>query len=99
MSSEKLTILFAALSIPTRLGASAHLHDKGGHSRDYYDLEAAFSRIKGLNVLHLRPGFFMTSFFAWIDPIKSTGKVGGVSRPTSFETFVAEEVVPRFNAT
>jgi uncharacterized protein YbjT (DUF2867 family) len=56
----------------------AHLHDRGGHCMDYYDLEGAFGKIKGLNVLHLRPTFFMTSFFAWIDPIKSTGKVGGL---------------------
>jgi uncharacterized protein YbjT (DUF2867 family) len=58
----------------------AHLYDRGGHCVDYYDLEAAFSKIKGLNVLHLRPTFFMTSFFAWMDPIKSTGKVGGLLR-------------------
>jgi uncharacterized protein YbjT (DUF2867 family) len=57
---------------------AAHLPDRGGHVRDYYDLEAAFSKIKELNVVHLRPSFFMTSFFAWIDPIKSTGKVGGL---------------------
>lgn len=58
----------------------AHFHDRGGHCTDYYDLETAFSKTKGLNVLHLRPTFFMTSFFAWIDPIKSTGKVGGLLR-------------------
>lgn len=58
----------------------AHLRGIGGHLADYLLLEGAFDEIDGLNVLHLRPGLFMTSFYSWIDPIISKGQVGGLLR-------------------
>jgi uncharacterized protein YbjT (DUF2867 family) len=49
-----------------------------GHSGDYVVLEAAFAALPELNVLHLRPSFFMTSFYAWINPILTQGEVRGL---------------------
>jgi uncharacterized protein YbjT (DUF2867 family) len=71
----------AAVSYVVNLSAlGAHLPEVGGHLADYLMLEAAFDKIDGLNVLHLRPGFFMTSFFSWIDPIIGKGQVSGLLR-------------------
>jgi uncharacterized protein YbjT (DUF2867 family) len=58
----------------------AHLQGKGGHVGDYYYLEEALNNIDGLNVMHLRPGFFMTSFYSWIDQIIAKGQVRGLFR-------------------
>ena len=58
----------------------AHQPDATGHSRDYLLLESALNAVRGLNVLHLRPVFFMTSFYSWIDQILTRGEVRGLFR-------------------
>jgi uncharacterized protein YbjT (DUF2867 family) len=58
----------------------AHKPDAGGHIGDYVVLEGAFADLPNLNVLHLRPSFFMTSFYAWINPILTRGEVCGQLR-------------------
>src|SRR5262249_9275360 len=68
----------------------AHLPGIGGHLRDYVLLERAFDGIGGLNVLHLRPGFFMSSFYSWIDLIIGKGEVSGLFR--------GDLVVPRVSS-
>jgi uncharacterized protein YbjT (DUF2867 family) len=69
----------AGLTHVVNLSASgAHKLDARGHSGDYVVLEAAFDRMPDLNVLHLRPSFFMTSFYAWINPILARGEVRGL---------------------
>ena len=57
-----------------------HRPDVGGHVAEYDDLESAINGVSGLNVLHLRPGLFMTSFYSWIGPIIEEGEVGGLLR-------------------
>jgi uncharacterized protein YbjT (DUF2867 family) len=58
----------------------AHDPNAGGHGYDYVLLEGAFDAVPGLNTLHLRPVFFMTSFFSWIDQILTRGEVRGLFR-------------------
>lgn len=58
----------------------ADLGEAGGHTADYTDLERGFAAVAGLDVLHIRPSLFMTSFFGWIDPIKRYGAVQGMLR-------------------
>jgi uncharacterized protein YbjT (DUF2867 family) len=61
-------------------GVGAHLQGGGGHCADSYYFEEAFNKVDGLNILHLRCCFFMTSFFSWIDQIKAKGNVRGLLR-------------------
>jgi uncharacterized protein YbjT (DUF2867 family) len=61
-------------------GVGAHLQGGGGHCADSYYFEEAFNKVGGLNILHLRCCFFMTSFFSWIDQIKTKGNVRGLLR-------------------
>ncbi len=61
-------------------GVGAHLQVGGWHCADSYYFEQAFNKVGGLNILHLRCCFFMTSFFSWIDQIKIKGSVGGLLR-------------------
>lgn len=71
----------AGLTHVVNLSASgAHRPDAGGHSRDYVLLEGALNAVADLNVLHLRPVFFMTSFYSWIDQILTKGEVRGLFR-------------------
>jgi uncharacterized protein YbjT (DUF2867 family) len=58
----------------------AHRPDATGHSHDFVLLEDALNAVSGLNVLHLRPVFFMTSFYSWIDQILTKGEVRGLFR-------------------
>ena len=43
-------------------------------------LEQKLNRIAGLNVLHLRPGYFMENLFLYIGLIQKTGMVAGTAR-------------------
>jgi uncharacterized protein YbjT (DUF2867 family) len=61
-------------------GVGAHLQGGGGHCADSYYFEESFNKVGGLNILHLRCCFFMTSFFSWIDQIKTNGNVRGLLR-------------------
>lgn len=58
----------------------ADLGEAGGHTADYTDLERGFAGAGELNVLHLRPCLFMTSFYGWIGPIMNEGAVQGMLR-------------------
>jgi len=58
----------------------ADLGKAGGHTADYTDLERGFAAVEELNVLHLRPCLFMTSFYSWIGPIRKDGAVQGMLR-------------------
>jgi uncharacterized protein YbjT (DUF2867 family) len=55
----------------------AHLPEKSVYLRDFHLWENALSRIRCVNVLHLRAGFFMEGLFDWIGQIIQTGTVTG----------------------
>jgi uncharacterized protein YbjT (DUF2867 family) len=51
----------------------AHLQEKGGLVQGLYDMEQRFNKIKGLNVLYLRPSSFMENILSQIKSIKQMG--------------------------
>jgi uncharacterized protein YbjT (DUF2867 family) len=55
--------------------------DKTGTVEGSHALEQQLNRIDGLNVLHLRAGYFMENTLAQIASIHATGKVVGPFRP------------------
>jgi uncharacterized protein YbjT (DUF2867 family) len=54
--------------------------DKTGPVKGCHRLELRLNRIAGLNVLHLRAGFFMENLFQYIGLIKSMGMLAGTVR-------------------
>ena len=55
----------------------AHMPDGCGPVSGLYQVEQALNALKGVNVKHLRPGFFFYNFFANIGMIKHMGIIGG----------------------
>jgi uncharacterized protein YbjT (DUF2867 family) len=51
--------------------------DKTGPIVGLHNMEQKLNRIAGLNVLHLRPGFFMENLFMSIAPLRSMGVLPG----------------------
>jgi uncharacterized protein YbjT (DUF2867 family) len=54
----------------------AHLTSGAGVVAGLHHLEQALNRIPGLNVLHLRPTYFMENLFAQVDVIRHMGVMG-----------------------
>ena len=54
----------------------AHLPDKTGLIKGLYDQEQRLNKLKGVNVLHLRPTYFMENLLANIDMIKQMNIMG-----------------------
>jgi len=54
----------------------AHLREGGGAIDGLADLEAYFSELKDINILTLRPGYFMENLYYELDSIKSSGIIG-----------------------
>jgi len=55
----------------------AHMPDGCGPVSGLYRVEQALNALEGVNVKHLRPGFFYYNFFANIGMIKHMGIIGG----------------------
>ena len=55
----------------------AHMPDGCGPVSGLYQVEQALNALEGVNVKHLRPGFFFYNFFANIGMIKHMGIIGG----------------------
>lgn len=55
----------------------AHMPDGCGPVSGLYYVEQALNALEGVNVKHLRPGFFYYNFFANIGMIKHMGIIGG----------------------
>ncbi len=55
----------------------AHMPDGCGPVSGLYYVEQALNALEGVNVIHLRPGFFYYNFFANIGMIKHMGIIGG----------------------
>lgn len=55
----------------------AHMPDGCGPVSGLYHVEQALNALEGVNVKHLRPGFFFYNFFANIGMIKHMGIIGG----------------------
>lgn len=59
----------------------AHLAEKTGPIAGLHHFEKKLNRIRGLNVLHLRPTYFMENFLPLIPSIKEFGVLGTDFRP------------------
>jgi uncharacterized protein YbjT (DUF2867 family) len=55
----------------------AHMPDGCGPVSGLFFVEKALNNLDGVDVLHLRPGFFYTNFLSSIGMIKTTGVIGG----------------------
>jgi len=55
----------------------AHMPEGCGPVSGLYFVEQALNSLEGVNVIHLRPGFFFYNFFANIGMIKHMGFIGG----------------------
>ena len=62
-------------------GVGAHLAKNVGQISDFHALEQALNDVQGLNVLHLRAGFFMENLYRTIDEIRKDGVMSGLLRP------------------
>jgi len=58
----------------------AHLPDKTGPITGLHHQELRLNALKGVHLLHLRPGFFMENFFWSVDLIRKMGINGGAIR-------------------
>jgi uncharacterized protein YbjT (DUF2867 family) len=54
----------------------AHLPDRTGPVKGLHDQEERLNRLKGIDILHLRPTFFMENLLANIEPIKKMNIMG-----------------------
>jgi uncharacterized protein YbjT (DUF2867 family) len=59
----------------------AHLPEGAGVVQGLQKMESALNKIPGLNVLHLRPSYFMENIFGQIGIIKNLGIMGSPIRP------------------
>ena len=79
----------------------AHMPDGCGPVSGLYYVEQALNELEGVNVKHLRPGFFYYNFFANIGMIKHMGIIGGnygdsaklvLANPADIADVAAEEL-------
>jgi len=78
--SDAYATAVAAARVPyvvTLSSIGAQHAEKTGPIVGLHNMEQKLNRIKGLNVLHLRPGFFMENFFMSIQPLRSMGVLPG----------------------
>lgn len=59
----------------------AHLESGNGVVRGLHDMETYLNAIDGLNVIHLRPAYFMENLFEILDMIKNMNIVGSTIDP------------------
>jgi uncharacterized protein YbjT (DUF2867 family) len=57
-----------------------HLSEKSGPITGLHDQEERLNGLKGVHLLHLRPGYFMENFYWSIDLIRKMGINGGAMR-------------------
>ena len=78
--SDTYATAIAAARVPyavTLSSIGAQHAEKTGPIVGLHNMEQKLNRIKGLNVLHLRPGSFMENLFMSIQPLRSMGVLPG----------------------
>lgn len=65
--------------------------DGTGPIKGLHDQEVRLNAIKGLDVVHLRPAYFMENLFFTLDPIKTMGLVGTPLAPTTRFPMIATQ--------
>ena len=76
----------------------ANLGEKNGPIAGLYDQEQRLNRLKGVNVLHLRPGYFMENLFWNIGLIKEKGMNGSPLRGNVPINMIATKDIAQFAA-
>lgn len=82
--SEALVTALRTAGVPYVVNLSsvgAHLSEKVGPINGLYDHEQRLNTLDAVNVVHLRPTFFMENLFFAIDPIKKMGVNPGPLKP------------------
>ncbi len=82
--SDAVANALAAAKVPyavTLSSIGADKPDKTGPVVGLHNLEQKLNKIEGLNVLHLRPGYFMENTLAQVDIIHAFGMTAGPLRP------------------
>lgn len=83
----------------------AHLEDGTGPVTGIHRVEEIYNRLDGVNVKHVRPGFFYNNFYANVDMIKHAGIIGSnfgadtqmvLVHPDDIAVAVAEELQSDF---
>ena len=59
----------------------AHLAEKAGPVNGLHDGEKRFNKLEGVNIIHLRPCFFMENVLLGLDMIKNQGLYGTALQP------------------
>ncbi len=62
--------------VVTLSSVGAHLKEKAGVVQGLADMEKKWNAVEGINVLHLRPSYFMENALGQIDTIKNMGIMG-----------------------
>jgi uncharacterized protein YbjT (DUF2867 family) len=60
---------------------SAYRLDKTGPVKGLYDQEKRLNKLEGVNVIHLRPAYFMDNFLRYMDMVKSNGIIATAFKP------------------
>jgi len=76
----------------------AHLPDKTGLIKGLHDQEQRLNKLKGVNILHLRPTYFMENLLANIDMIKQMNIMGSAVRGDMKIPMIATQDIARFAA-
>jgi uncharacterized protein YbjT (DUF2867 family) len=76
----------------------AHLPDKTGPIKGLHDQEERLNRLSGVNILHMRPTYFMENLLANIDMIKKMNMMGSALRGDLNIPMIATKDIARFTA-
>lgn len=74
----------------------AHLSDGVGVIKGLHDQEQRLNKLKGVNVLHLRPTFFMENNLTQIETIKSHGIMGSPTNPDLPQSQIATKDIAEY---
>lgn len=73
----------------------AHLPEKTGPVKGLYDVEQKLNKLDDVNVLHLRPTYFMENLLANVGMIKNMGMNGGtIKGDVKFAMIATKDIAP-----
>jgi uncharacterized protein YbjT (DUF2867 family) len=76
----------------------AHLPDKTGLIKGLHDQEERLNKLPGVNILHMRPTYFMENLLANIDMIKKKNMMGSALRGDLRMPMIATRDIAKFTA-
>ena len=76
----------------------AHLPDKTGPIKGLHDQEERLNKLPGVNILHMRPTYFMENLLANIDMIKKMNMMGSALRGDLSFPMIATKDIAKFTA-